>query len=292
VNNSAFVAWCDALTRSDTPPLVVGILNVTCDSFSDGGHFLDLDRALHHAKSLIHAGCDIIDVGGESSRPGALPIALDEELSRVIPVIEGIRAQSDVVISIDTYKPAVMCAAVVAGASIINDIMALQAPGALDMAVSLGVSVCLMHMPGTPQTMQQRATYPEGVVAEIDAFFTRRIEACVAAGLPRERLMLDPGFGFGKTDAHNLQLTQQLNQFVGHNLPLWFGCSRKSTLGAILDRTVHQRLAGGLSLAVFAVLQGARLIRTHDVFETRDALTILNAVRACKANERLWHETM
>ena len=279
MNSAAFLTWCESWPAAHVLPLVVGVLNVTPDSFSDGGRFVALDVALDKATALIAAGADVIDIGGESTRPGATPVGIEEELARVIPVIKGIRARHDVALSIDTYKPDVMRAAVAAGADVINDIMALSAPGALATAVELDVPVCLMHMQGNPQTMQSLPHYATSIEQSVSDFFLARVNACVAAGLARERLMLDPGFGFGKSDAHNLRLTRLLQTLVAtHARPMWFGCSRKNTLGTLLNRPIEQRMSAGLALAVFAQLQGVAVIRTHDVAETRDALNIVHAV--------------
>jgi dihydropteroate synthase len=278
VNPKAFFEW-RASWSIQSPPLVIGVLNITADSFSDGGQYLAVDDALQHAEALIAAGADVLDIGGESSRPFATPISVDEELARVIPVIEALCARHAMALSIDTYKPQVMAAAVAAGACIINDITALQTPGALATVAGLDAAVCLMHMQGTPQTMQQAPQYERPIEQVISDFFAQRMQACLAAGVSKERVMIDPGFGFGKTDAHNLRLTRQLPELLAaHGVPLWFGCSRKATLGSILQRPVTQRLAGGLGLAVYAMLHGASIIRTHDVAETRDALNIVNAV--------------
>lgn len=259
-------------------PLIMGVLNVTPDSFSDGGQFLDCNHAVAHANRLIVQGVDIIDIGGESSKPGAQCVSIDEELSRVIPVIERIRAISDICISIDTYKADVMKAAVAAGANIINDIKALTGEGALSVAAMLDVPICLMHMHGEPLFMQNKPTYIRNVVDEIDSFFHERIETCSAAGIPRHRLILDPGFGFGKTVQHNLMLVNALSMFKQHELPVMLGVSRKSTIGAITNKAIAERLSGGLALAVFAALQGVTIIRTHDVNETKQALDLIDAV--------------
>lgn len=256
----------------------MGVLNVTPDSFSDGGQFLDCNHAVAHANRLIVQGVDIIDIGGESSKPGAQCVSIDEELSRVIPVIERIRAISDICISIDTYKADVMKAAVAAGANIINDIKALTGEGALSVAAMLDVPICLMHMHGEPLFMQNKPTYIRNVVDEIDSFFHERIETCSAAGIPRHRLILDPGFGFGKTVQHNLMLVNALSMFKQHELPVMLGVSRKSTIGAITNKAIAERLSGGLALAVFAALQGVTIIRTHDVNETKQALDLIDAV--------------
>ena len=284
MNSSEFTRWFAQSERVVFPPayrrrpLIMGILNVTPDSFSDGGRFLERDKALQHADDMVAQGADLLDIGGESSRPGARPVSIDQELTRVIPVIEAFRARADIALSIDTCKPEVMRAAVVAGASFINDIQALQAPGALAEVSRLKVPVCLMHMQGRPGSMQVSPSYETGVISAIQAFFAERIVACVSAGIPRQHLMLDPGFGFGKTDEQNLLLTKQLLAFQSHGLPLLFGASRKSTIGSFLNQNESGRLAGGLGLAVFAALQGVSMIRTHDVDVTQQALRMVDAV--------------
>jgi len=258
-------------------PCVMGILNVTPDSFSDGGEFLRGDAALDQARRMVQEGAAVIDVGGESTRPGAAPVGVDEELERVLPVIRTLAAELPVPVSVDTSKPEVMRAAVAAGAGLINDVMALRAPGALQAARDAGVPVCLMHMRGEPRTMQQEPVYGD-VVAEVLEFLLERVEACVAAGIPRSRLLLDPGFGFGKTLEHNLQLLRGLERFRESGLPLLVGISRKSMLGTLLDKPVGQRLAGSLAAAVLAVQRGAAIVRVHDVGPTVDALKIVQAV--------------
>ena len=276
MTSKQFLAWCQAPLR---PPLVMGVLNVNPDSFFDGGRYLDKHQALAHAKTMVNQGVDIIDVGGESTRPGVQPISVDDELARVIPVIESIAATHDVMISIDTYKPEVMRAAVAVGAHLINDVFALRYPGALEAAAALDVPVCLMHMQGIPSTMQENPSYPNGVMHALHAFFSERVAACLAVGMPRANLLLDPGFGFGKTVNDNLILTRDLAEIVStYALPVMYGCSRKHSIGAILGEDAPNRLAGGLGLAVYAVVVGARIIRTHDVLETRHALKTVSAV--------------
>ncbi len=257
----------------------MGVLNVTPDSFSDAGKFLDPKAAYHQAKTMIDQGVDIIDIGGESSRPGATAVSVDEELARVIPVIKRIRSvHQDIGISIDTCKAEIMVEAVAAGASMINDIHALRGPGALSAVASMNVSVCLMHMQGAPQTMQNNPQYSVDLVDEINQFFHQRIEACEQVGIVRERLILDPGFGFGKSVQHNLQMLKRLAEFQQHKLPVLLGVSRKSTLGVVSQKTVDNRMPGGLAIAVYAVLNGVSMIRTHDVDETKQALQMLNAI--------------
>jgi dihydropteroate synthase len=257
--------------------VIMGILNVTPDSFSDGGRFDRIDAALEHAMVMVAQGAHIIDVGGESTRPGAQAVSVEQELERVIPVIETIRQNSDISLSIDTSKPRVMQAAVDAGASLINDVNALRADGAIKCCAGLGVPVCLMHMQGEPRTMQQQPSY-ENVVAEVTAFLRERVSACTAAGIERGRIIVDPGFGFGKSLQHNLQLLHDLERICELDLPLLVGFSRKSMFGAILDRPVDERLFGSLAATVIAWQKGARFFRIHDVAATRDALKVCTAV--------------
>jgi dihydropteroate synthase len=261
-----------------TQPRVMGVLNVTPDSFSDGGQYAQLDAALAHAQAMVAQGADFIDVGGESTRPGAAEVSEQEELDRTIPVIERLAGEIQIPISIDTQKSAVMRAAVAAGASLINDVAALRGEGALAAAAELQVPVCLMHMQGAPRTMQQAPHY-EDVVAEVAAFLQERIDACVAAGIPREQILLDPGFGFGKTLAHNVTLMLGLSQLSALGCPLLIGVSRKSMIGALAGTVeqpipVDQRLAGSLAAALSAVTQGAAIVRVHDVAETVQALRV------------------
>ncbi len=256
----------------------MGVLNVTPDSFSDGGQFNSLDQALERALVMEADGAAIIDVGGESTRPDATPVSVDEELRRVIPVIKAIRKESLISVSIDTSKPEVMKEAVIAGADMINDVRALQADGALEVATQLQVPVCLMHMQGMPDTMQKKPNY-HNVVDEVKHFFRQRIAACINAGILRENLIIDPGFGFGKTLEHNLKLLKHLSDFSDFSVPLLVGVSRKSMLGVLLDAPVEQRLHGSIALAVLAVWQGASIIRTHDVKETFDAINVCSAVK-------------
>jgi dihydropteroate synthase len=262
-------------------PRVMGVLNVTPDSFSDGGRYLAVGRAVAHARAMVAEGAAIIDIGGESSRPGAAPVAAEEELDRVIPVIEALRDAIDVPVSIDTSKPAVMRAAVVAGAGLINDITALQAPGAQETAAELAVPVCLMHMQGTPATMQAAPGYVD-VVTEVCAWLQLRAAACIEAGIARERILLDPGFGFGKTTTHNLLLLQQLPVLVRQGYPVLVGLSRKSLIGHVLGLPVDKRMPASVALAALAVWQGALLVRSHDVAATREAIEMVHAVRAVR----------
>lgn len=265
--------------QRDCRPLLMGVVNVTPDSFSDGGRFASCERAVAHALDLAGQGADILDIGGESTRPGAEPVSEEAELERVMPVIEALRAATEVPISIDTSKPAVMRAAVAAGVDMINDVYALRAPGALAAAADLAVPVCLMHMQGEPRTMQQAPAYGD-VVDDILAFFHDRVRECAAAGLPSKRLLVDPGFGFGKSLAHNLQLLAGLERFAALGLPLLAGLSRKSMLGAITGRErPDERIAASVAAALLAADRGAAIIRVHDVAETVDALKVRQALK-------------
>lgn len=255
----------------------MGVLNVTPDSFSDGGLFNGPDIAVQHALDMVQAGADLIDVGGESTRPGAAEVAVDEEMRRVIPVIRAIAAAGSTTVSIDTSKPEVMRAAADAGAGMINDVFALQRPGALEAAVETGLPVCLMHMQGEPRTMQDNPRYDD-VTAEVETFLLQRAVACEALGMHRERIVLDPGFGFGKNLEHNLQLLRDLPRLAAHGYPLLVGLSRKSMLGAITGGEADERLAGSLALAMLAVQGGASLVRVHDVAQTRNVLDVMAAV--------------
>ncbi len=257
-------------------PRVMGVLNVTPDSFSDGGRWLGRDAALRHAEAMVRDGADIIDIGGESTRPGAGAVSEEEELARVIPVIEALTGRVEAVLSVDTSKPAVMRAAAAAGAGMINDVAALRHEGALEAAAGLGLPVCLMHMQGEPRTMQSNPRYDD-VVAEVEAFLLARCEAAEEAGIPRDRLIVDPGFGFGKTLDHNLALLRALPRLCGHGIPVLAGLSRKSMLQPLTGRPVEARLAGSLALALAAARGGAAIIRVHDVAETVDALRVMAA---------------
>ncbi|MFP4062325.1 MAG: dihydropteroate synthase [Halochromatium sp.] len=273
------VLHCGERSLDLTVPCVMGILNVTPDSFSDGGDFVSVARALAHAERMVAEGAAIIDVGGESTRPGAAPVAAAEEIARVVPVIEALARRIDVPISIDTSKPAVMRAAAHAGAGMINDVRALQAPDALRTAAETGLPVCLMHMQGRPRTMQREPRYDD-VMAEIIDFLRARVHACEQAGIARHRLVLDPGFGFGKQLAHNLTLLAGLERIAALGLPLLVGLSRKSMLGALTGRAVHERESAGVAAAVLALARGAAIIRTHDVSATYDAVRVFAAVSA------------
>ena len=256
---------------------IMGILNVTPDSFSDGGIFLARDAAVAHALAMVEEGADIIDVGGESTRPGAQAVSVQDELDRVIPVIEAIARAVPVPVSIDTSKPEVMRAAVAAGAGLINDVRALRATGAVETAAALEVPVCLMHMQGEPRSMQHHPVYTD-VAGEVRDFLQGRIEACVAAGIPRQRLVIDPGFGFGKTVEHNLELLRRLGELRALGAPILAGLSRKSMIGALLGLPVAQRLQASVALALIAVQNGATILRVHDVRATREAIRMFEAV--------------
>jgi dihydropteroate synthase len=259
-------------------PVIMGVLNVTPDSFSDGGTWVETGAAVAAARAMAAAGAAVIDIGGESTRPGASPVSAGEEIDRVVPVTEALAGLA-APISIDTSKPEVMRAAVAAGARMINDVNALRAPGALATAAALDVPVCLMHMQGEPRTMQAAPRYDD-VVEDVYQFLLSRVAACEDAGIPRERLVIDPGFGFGKTLAHNLSLLRHLRRFETARLPLLVGVSRKSLIGAVLDRPVTERLPGSIALACHAAAHGAHILRVHDVGPTRDALAMLAAVAA------------
>ncbi|AGM45304.1 dihydropteroate synthase [Aeromonas hydrophila] len=259
------------LSLSLERPHVMGILNVTPDSFSDGGHFNQLERAMTHARQMVAEGATLIDIGGESTRPGAPDVSEQEELDRVIPVVERMVAELEVMISLDTSKAAVMREGCAAGAHLINDVRALLEPGALAAAAVANVPVCLMHMQGQPRTMQAEPYYDD-LLGEVRAFFDERIAACLAAGIEREQLLLDPGYGFGKTLAHNYQLLAQQEKLLDYQLPLLVGMSRKSMIGNLLGCPVDERLAGSLACALIGMQRGARIIRVHDVRATMDAL--------------------
>ncbi|ORU93412.1 MAG: dihydropteroate synthase [Cycloclasticus sp. symbiont of Bathymodiolus heckerae] len=257
----------------------MGVLNVTPDSFSDGGQYALLDAAVKQACIMVSAGADIIDIGGESTRPNATPVSVEEELARVIPVIRAIRSNSDAVISIDTSKAEVMKRAVEAGANMINDVYALRQLGAIDIAASLNVPVCLMHMQATPESMQEAPSYTN-IVEQVNEFFVERLGACISAGIKKENIILDPGFGFGKTLQHNLSLLANLNSFKVHGCPILAGLSRKSMLGELLGKQVNERVIGSVSAALMAVVNGASIVRVHDVAQTSDALKIYNALHS------------
>jgi len=260
-------------------PAVMGVLNVTPDSFSDGGRYLHLTDALRRAEAMVEEGAALIDVGGESTRPGAAPVSVQEELDRVLPVVERLARELPVPISVDTSRPEIIREAARAGAGLINDVRALRLPGALEAAAASGLPMCLMHMQGAPATMQQEPVYAD-VVAEVRAFLAERVRVCEAAGIPRERILVDPGFGFGKTLDHNLALLRHLDRFTDLAAGILVGISRKSMIGALLNAPVGERLSGGLAAAVIAFWQGANIIRAHDVRETVQALCVCAAARA------------
>ncbi|MFA0035184.1 dihydropteroate synthase [Vibrio sp. 10N.261.52.A1] len=258
-------------------PHVMGILNVTPDSFSDGGKFNSLDNALQQAERMIQAGVSIIDIGGESTRPGAPDVSLEEELARVIPAIKAIRAKFDVWISIDTSKAEVMRQAVEAGADLINDVRALQEPGALQAAADANVPICLMHMKGQPRTMQANPSYDD-VLQDVEAFLQERVEACEAVGISKEQLILDPGFGFGKTIEHNYHLLAHLEKFHSLGLPVLAGMSRKSMIFKLLDKVPADCMVASVTCATIAAMKGAQIIRVHDVEETLEAMKIIEVM--------------
>ena len=264
------------MNKQTLPLRVMGILNVTPDSFSDGGRHQSVDKAVDHAARMLDEGADILDIGGESTRPGSEAVATEEELQRVVPVLEAIKQRFDVYVSVDTTKPEVMRAAIGAGADMINDVLALQADGALAAVAGSNVEVCVMHMQGEPRTMQHEPRYDD-VVCDVKAFLQRRVAACEAAGITRDRIWLDPGFGFGKSMRHNYQLLQRMQAFHELQLPLLVGMSRKSMIGHVTGRDVSERLPGSLAAATIAALKGARIIRVHDVKETVDAMRVVAA---------------
>lgn len=259
-------------------PVVMGILNVTPDSFSDGGLFTGKQAAITRVRQMIEEGAGIIDVGGESTRPGAQTVSIEQELARIIPVIEIIRSESDIPISVDTSKPAVMSAAIKAGATMINDVRALREPGALETAAKLNVPVCLMHMQGEPRTMQCHPQYND-VVDDVLQFLISRVAVCEQAGIPRDQLIIDPGFGFGKLLQHNLQLFHALGRFVATGLPVLVGVSRKSMIDKVLELPVEQRMPASVAMAGLAVWLGARIIRAHDVQATVQAVKMCYAIQ-------------
>jgi dihydropteroate synthase len=261
-------------------PVVMGVLNVTPDSFSDGGRFAELPAALAQAERLAGEGAAIIDVGGESTRPGAAPVDVDEELRRVIPVIEHLVERLALPVSVDTCKPEVMRAAIAAGVSMINDVTALRAPGAVEAVAESDVAVCLMHMQGEPRTMQNEPRYTD-VLVEVRDFLRGRVACCIEAGISVSRIVIDPGFGFGKTLEHNLELLRRLPELVADGHPVLAGLSRKSMIGKLTGRVEGERLGGSLALATLAILSGARIVRAHDVAPTVDAIRIVAAMGRC-----------
>ncbi|QPN90319.1 dihydropteroate synthase [Proteus vulgaris] len=264
-------------------PQVMGILNVTPDSFSDGGTHNSLNDAVNHAAKLIAEGASIIDIGGESTRPGANDVSIDEELQRVVPVVEAIRQRFDVWISVDTSKAQVITESANVGASIINDIRSLQEPRALEAAAKTGLPVCIMHMQGDPKTMQQSPHY-ENVMIDVDCFLRENIQRCIDAGIEKNQIILDPGFGFGKNLEHNYQLLAHLSELHHFGLPILAGMSRKSMVGQLLNVPPQERVAGSVACAVIAAMQGAQIIRVHDVKETVDAMKVVQATLSAKEN--------
>ena len=264
-------------------PQVMGIVNMTPDSFSDGGNYNNLDDAMRRVDSMIQAGASFIDVGGESTRPGAAEVSVEEELDRVIPLVEKIARYFDVWISVDTSKPQVITESAKAGAHLINDIRALTEPGAIEAAAKTQLPVCIMHMQGDPKTMQNAPHYQQDIYQEVDQFFTQHINRCINAGIERQKIILDPGFGFGKTLQHNYRLLAKLKNFHHFGLPLLVGMSRKSMIGQVLNVPPQERMIGSVSCAVIAAMQSAQIIRVHDVKETFDALRIVQATLAEQA---------
>jgi dihydropteroate synthase len=259
-------------------PLLMGILNITPDSFSDGGQYLTLDEALKRAHQMIEEGVDIIDIGGESTRPGSEPVSVDEELKRIMPIIEALKKKSDIAISVDTYKPQVMKAVIDLDVAMINDVYALSQPGAIDTIKHSNVGICLMHMQGTPKTMQVNPHYTN-VVSEVKLFLDARVKHLISEGIDKSRMILDPGFGFGKTFEHNIALLQNLESFESIELPLLVGLSRKSFIRKILNDDYDDHLSGSISAAIFSVIKGAKILRVHDVKETKSALKIINVAQ-------------
>lgn len=272
------VLHCAQRTLDLSSPHVMGILNVTPDSFSDGGRYTDLDAALQRALQMQAAGASLIDIGGESTRSGAAKVSVQQELDRVAPLVEMIARECDIIISVDTSTPEVMRESARLGAGLINDVRALQRDGAVAAAVATGLPVCLMHMRGDPQTMQDEPHYDD-VAGEVAQFLRERIDVCLAAGIGAERIILDPGFGFGKNTQHNYELFKRLPQLLELQYPVLVGVSRKSMIGNILNKPVDQRLYGSLALAVMALERGAKILRVHDVEQTMDVLNIFNAVQ-------------
>jgi dihydropteroate synthase len=259
-------------------PLVMGILNITPDSFSDGGKYLDFSDALKRAHAMIEEGVDIIDIGGESTRPGSDPVSIDEELKRITPIIEALKRDSNIAISVDTYKPEVMKEVIDMDVAMINDVYALTQPGAIDVIKKSEVGICLMHMQGTPKTMQINPTY-KNVVSEVQSFLKTRADLLIKDGIDKSRIILDPGFGFGKTFEHNIEMLKKLESFQSLKLPLLAGLSRKSFIRKILNGEHDDHLSGSISAAIFSVLKGAKILRVHDVKETLSALKIINLVQ-------------
>ena len=259
-------------------PLLMGILNITPDSFSDGGKYLSLNEALKHAHEMIEEGVDIIDIGGESTRPGSEPVSADEELKRIIPIIEALKKDSDIAISVDTYKAEVMKEVIDMDVAMINDVYALRQPGAIDVIKHSKVGICLMHMQGTPQTMQINPQYTN-VVNEVKLFLEARANDLVSEGIDKSRMILDPGFGFGKTFEHNIELLQHLESLQSLKLPLLVGLSRKSFIRKILSGEHDDHLSGSIAASIFSVIKGAKILRVHDIKETKSALKVINVAQ-------------
>ena len=259
-------------------PLLMGILNITPDSFSDGGKYLTLNEALKHAHEMIEEGVDIIDIGGESTRPGSEPVSADEELKRIVPIIEALKKDSDIAISVDTYKAEVMKEVIDMDVAMINDVYALKQPGAIDVIKHSKVGICLMHMQGTPQTMQINPQYTN-VVNEVKLFLEARANDLVSEGIDKSRMILDPGFGFGKTFEHNIELLQHLESFQSLKLPLLVGLSRKSFIRKILSGEHDDHLSGSIAASIFSVIKGAKILRVHDIKETKSALKVINVAQ-------------
>ena len=274
---------CAGRTLDLSRPVIMGVINTTPDSFSDGGSLyqsarLDLELAMSRAREMVLEGALVLDIGGESTRPGAVAVSSDEEMERVLPLVERIAAELDVIISVDTSSPALMAEAASSGAGMLNDVRALTRKGALEAAATTGLPVCLMHMQGKPDNMQERPAYSD-VTAEVERFLVARVAACEASGIRRQQLVLDPGFGFGKSVQHNLQLLAALPRLALLGLPLLVGFSRKSMIGELIGREVAQRLPASLGLAVLAAERGAAIIRTHDVAATNDAVAMWTALK-------------
>lgn len=275
MNFDALKTWCNSTVKQ---PLIMGVLNVTPDSFSDGGCYINSDYACTRALEMVSEGADLIDIGAESSHPGAFPISEADELARLIPVIRKIRALSDIAISVDTYKPNVMLAAIEAGASMINDIRGLQEPKALEIAAKLDVPICIMHMQGIPETMQENPVYDEDITVFLQKFFAERIEQCLKAGIAKHNILLDPGIGFGKRLEHNLSIIKNIDKLGAFCCPLVLGVSRKRMLGELTNTNVDGRMVAGIVAAVLAVQKGVLMVRTHDVEETKQAFQVLQAL--------------
>lgn len=282
MNKQQFQNWLEQpfTKESRSKTLLMGVLNINHDSYHPENRHQNADTACAHAIQMLKDGVDIIDIGGESTQPFIEPTSLQEELDRVIPVIKKIRAETDVCISIDTYKEEVMLAAVDAGANIINDIYALNKVSNLESIQQLNVPIILNHMQDTPKTMQKDPVYAKGIINTINDFFSQKIDRCIAAGIPKQHLIVDPGFGFGKTDEHNLDILNNISEFKIHTLPILIGLSRKTTIGNILNKSVANRMIGSIAAGCFSIMQGLNIIRAHDVAETHQAITMLDAINA------------